>query len=91
VYAGANRDPAQFADPDEFDPDRDNVGTHLAFGRGVHFCLGAPLARLEARVALEVLTRRIESWTLADDNTYEYEPSFILRGLKALHLQFRRS
>ena len=46
------------------------------------------LARLEARVALEVLTRRIERWTLADDTTLEYEPSFILRGLKSLRLHF---
>jgi cytochrome P450 len=88
VYAAANRDPAQFDHPDAFDPDRGNANAHLAFGRGIHFCLGAGLARLEARVALQVLAERVDRWALADDNTYEYEPSFILRGLKALHLQF---
>ena len=91
VYAAANRDPAQFDHPDDFDPDRDSVSSHLAFGRGIHFCIGAGLARLEARVALQVLAQRIQRWTLADDNTLEYEPSFILRGLKALHLRFERA
>jgi cytochrome P450 len=91
VYASANRDPAQFDHPDDFDPDRDNVGTHLAFGRGIHFCIGAGLARLEARVALQVLAQRIQRWTLAEDATLEYEPSFILRGLKSLHLRFERA
>jgi cytochrome P450 len=90
VYAEANRDPDHFADPDTFNPDRDNAGTHLSFGRGIHFCLGAALARLEARVALEVLAARIERWSFADGNAFEYEPSFILRGLKALNLAFER-
>ncbi|MCK2216164.1 cytochrome P450 [Actinomadura sp. ATCC 31491] len=55
--AAANRDGRQFPDPDVFDPSRD-PNPHLGFGRGVHFCLGAPLARIEARIALEVLLER---------------------------------
>jgi len=88
VYAAANRDPAQFDHHDDFDPDRDSVNTPLAFGRGIHFCIGAGLARLEARVALQVLAQRVSQWTLADHTTLEYEPSFILRGLKSIHLDF---
>jgi cytochrome P450 len=88
VYAAANRDPAQFHAPDQFDPDRLGLNAHLAFGRGAHFCLGAGLARLEARIALDVLTRRVERWNLTNSNTLEYEPSFILRGLKSLDLRF---
>ena len=83
--------PPSSTHPDDFDPDRSGLNAHLAFGRGAHFCLGAGLARLEARIALDVLTRRIERWTLDDDNTLEYEPSFILRGLKSLDLRFERA
>ena len=60
----ANRDPAVFADPDVFDPDRANVRRHLAFAAGPHVCLGMHLARLEGRVALEVLTERLCDITL---------------------------
>ncbi len=86
VYASANRDESIFADPDAFDPARANLTDHVAFGKGTHFCVGAALARLEARVALEELVRRVESFTLSDNNTYEYNPSFLVRGLLALHL-----
>ena len=87
VYSAANRDTAVFGDdPDEFDPDRAELSEHIAFGKGIHFCLGASLSRLEGRVALTELAARIESFTLADTNDYGVYPSFMLRGLRRLEL-----
>ncbi len=88
VYSSANRDPSVFDDPDTFDPDRPNLKEHFAFGKGIHFCLGAPLSRLEMQVAFERLARRLGELRLAEDNTLEYEPSFVLRGLKRLDIDF---
>jgi cytochrome P450 len=84
VFASANRDEALFSDPDAFDPDREGLREHLAFGKGIHFCLGAALSRLEGKVALEELARRLDSFTLSKDNAFEYFPSFLLRGLTRL-------
>jgi cytochrome P450 len=80
----ANHDPAVFERPDELDLARD-PNPHLAFGFGTHFCLGAPLARLEAALAFEALTRRIPGLTLLDDNP-RYRPNPVLRGLEALEV-----
>ena len=88
MFAAANRDPATFPDPDKFRPDRPNVRDHIAFGYGVHFCIGAPLARLETVVALEKLVQRFDDFELTADNTFEFEASFILRGLKDLYVEF---
>jgi cytochrome P450 len=91
MYSAANRDPSVFADPDDFDPDRDGLmKQHLAFGKGIHFCLGAPLSRLEMNTVFEQLGRRIRSITLADDNEFRYFPSFMLRGLTHLHVSVER-
>jgi cytochrome P450 len=88
-YASANRDDAQFPDADRFDSRRDNARTHLAFGQGVHFCLGAALARLEARVAFELLLARLKNIRSAPNrNDFTHVPSLILRGLRELHLEF---
>jgi len=90
VIASADHDPDRFQDPDALDITRaDNK--HLAFGKGIHFCIGAPLARLEATVALTVLAERITSWTFAEGNTFEYDPSFLLRGLRRLDVDVVRS
>jgi cytochrome P450 len=82
----ADRDPAQFPDPDRLDLKRaDN--RHIAFGWGIHFCLGAPLARLEGQIAINTLVRRFPKLTLATDRP-EYRQSLTLRGLTALPVAF---
>jgi cytochrome P450 len=87
VYGAANRDGVVFPDGESFDPDRDRLREHLAFGKGIHFCLGAALSRLEAKVAMEELTGRVGSYRLADSNTFAYYPSFMLRGLQRLDIE----
>jgi cytochrome P450 len=81
LLAAAHRDPAVTERPDEFDPTRNSV-RHLAFGLGPHFCLGAPLARLEATVALSAVTRRFPTARLDGDPTYK--PNVTLRGMAGL-------
>lgn len=86
MYSAANRDETVFDDPESFCPERDGATNHLAFGRGIHFCVGVALSRLEGKVALEELSSRLTSFDLAPSNTFEYHPSFMLRGLKRLDL-----
>jgi cytochrome P450 len=86
LLGAANRDPAQFAEPDCFDVGRaDNK--HVAFGAGPHFCVGAPLARLEAQLVLHALRQRLPGLRLAAEPV-EYRNNFNLRGLKALPVVF---
>ncbi|WP_330255259.1 cytochrome P450 [Nocardia sp. NBC_00565] len=91
----ANRDPQRFENPHEFRLDRQNFREHMAFGRGVHSCPGGPLARVEGRVSLERILDRMLDITIdtaahgpADDRRYTYEPTYILRGLTELHIEF---
>jgi cytochrome P450 len=95
VQAAANRDPRRFEDPTTFDPARKNARQHISFGRGIHSCPGAPLARAETRVALERLLDRTSDIRInervhgpANDRRYQYVPTYILRGLTELHLEF---
>ena len=88
VFASANRDEALYDNPDEFDPMRDHLRDNLAFGKGIHFCLGANLSRLEGKVAAEELSKRIDTITLSESNKYQYFPSFMLRGLTDLDIEF---
>jgi cytochrome P450 len=84
LYGSANRDDAVFADPSSFCPGRGERAPHLAFGHGIHACLGAALARMEARVALEVLTRRLPGMRLVDGWEPDRGDSLSLRGLVRL-------
>lgn len=95
LNGAANRDPRRFEDPDTFVVDRPNARQHLSFGRGVHTCPGAPLARAEGRVSIERLLDRMADIRIseaahgpADARRYEYVPTYILRGLTRLHLEF---
>ena len=92
---GANRDPAHFPDPDHFDYDRANVRDHVAFSRGSHGCIGAPLARMEVRVALEQFLARTSDIRISEvqhgpagARRYAYEPTYMLHGLQALHVEW---
>jgi cytochrome P450 len=83
LIGGANRDPLAFDDPATLRLDRD-PNPHLGFGFGLHHCLGAPLARLESRIALRRLLDRTREVTLADGGELSYRPNFVLRGLERL-------
>ncbi|HVA07995.1 MAG TPA: cytochrome P450 [Acidimicrobiales bacterium] len=98
VFAGANHDPRRFEKPDEFRIDRPNSREHVSFGRGIHACAGAPLARAEGQVAIRRLLDRLDDIRVSEDKhgrvgerTFEYLPTYQLRHLDRLHLDFTPS
>lgn len=89
VLADADRDPAQFTDPDVFDIRRGGGRGHLAFGHGMHYCLGAPLARLEARVAVGALLERAPDLALdVDPQALNWRDGILIRGPQRLPVRF---
>lgn len=89
AYASGNRDPSVFEEPDQIDLEADRP-PHLTFSRGEHFCLGANIAKLELRVALEILLERLEDIELdIDPKDVEYHRTFILRGIESLPIRFK--
>ena len=86
-FASANRDECVFAEPDAYDPARGDLGKHVAFGKGIHFCIGAPLARLELRVALPMLLRRLPGLR-PDAEPGEREEVFFARGFRSLPVEW---
>ena len=95
LNAAANRDPRRFDDASEFQVERANARQHVAFGHGAHTCPGAPLARAEGRVSVERLLDRMRDIRISEEHhgppgarQYRYAPTYILRGLTALHLTY---
>ena len=90
-YASANRDDAKFESADDFSLERKNVGHHLAFGSGIHRCIGAMLARMEIKVSMRQIIRRLDNIKLAvPENELAYAPSMIVRSLVSLPVTFTR-
>jgi cytochrome P450 len=87
AFGAANRDPVAFPEPDEFRLDRD-LKNHVAFGMGIHYCLGAPLARTEARIALNALLDRYETVERGEGDAPHQHSSLIVRGFERLPLRF---
>jgi cytochrome P450 len=95
---GANLDPRHFADPDRFDFTRPGVRDNISFSRGSHACIGAPLARMEVRVALEQFLSRTADIRVSEKHhgprearRYAYEPTYLLSGLQALHVEWDKA
>lgn len=92
IYAAANRDEGEFAEAAQFDVERENARSQLAFSAGPHYCIGAALARMEIRVAFEEVLKRMTNFRLDPDYPAPtHQPSYILRGLHNLHILFDKA
>jgi cytochrome P450 len=87
MWGSANRDANAFSSPEACDLGRAHPKAHVGFGSGIHFCLGAPLARMESRIVLERLLARTKSFRLAPGSKTSHVPSLFVRRLEALDLQ----
>jgi len=91
-FAAGNRDESIFTDGGAMSVARENADSHLAFGQGTHFCLGAQLARMEMQVALTGLLDRTTDWALVEGkNPLKHSPNVLLRGLTDLHISFSKT
>ncbi|HEY4333573.1 MAG TPA: cytochrome P450, partial [Ilumatobacteraceae bacterium] len=95
INGAANRDERRFECPAEFRPDRADAREHIAFGHGIHFCVGASLARAEGRISVECMLDRLHDIRVSEAlhgppeaRVYRYVPTYLLRGLQRLHLEF---
>lgn len=89
-FAAANRDPERFENPDRFDVERKNARAHLAFGRGIHMCVGNMLSRKEMAVGFDELLKRLDGFRVTDEAALVWPPNMLLRGLAALPIAFER-
>ena len=89
--AATGRDPSVFPQPEQFDAQRPNADQHLAFGKGIHYCLGAALGKLEVQIALEELTGRYPSLRLADGQQFSFHPNISFRGPQVLTVRTGRT
>jgi cytochrome P450 len=87
-FGSANRDECVFSEPDRYEPGRDELGRSVAFGKGIHFCIGAPLARAELRIALPLMLERLGGLRPAPDEQPEREPIFFARGFHRLVVEW---
>lgn len=94
-YAAASNDPEKFANPANFDIDRPGLRDHMGFSKGQHGCLGAPLGRMESRIAIEHLLRRLRNIRISEAHhgpagarRYNFEPTYTFRSLADLHIEF---
>lgn len=95
AYSAANHDPSKFASPESFDIDRPGLRDHMGFSKGPHGCLGAPLGRMESRIAIEHLLRRARNIRVSEahhgpagEREYRFEPTYTFRSLADLHIEF---
>lgn len=86
LYGSANRDEAVFNNADQFDLQRNNLGNHLALGRGIHYCVGAPLARLEGKIVLQEFAKRLPNLRVLPDQTPDYKLNPTFRGPLTLNV-----
>jgi cytochrome P450 len=91
AYGAANHDPAKFGCPHQWDLDRPNLRRHLAFGFGTHYCVGSPLGRLEATVALKRIIERFDTIEIAPGGEPAFVPSFMVRNMTSLPVRFTPS